>query len=162
MTLQRLLESPIGPITVVVERGAVTQVALHGEGGGLLPQEALKDPLQALLMEQVEHLLSDYFQAAIPLLEIPCRPQGTAFQLRVWQALREIPVGEVRSYGELAEQLGSSPRAVGGACRSNPIPLLTPCHRVVAKSGIGGFSGQWGDGARVDVKAWLLRHERGQ
>ena len=71
----------------------------------------------------------------------------------------EIPLGGVATYGELAAQLGSSPRAVGGACRNNPIPLLIPCHRVVSKTGVGGFSGEWGEGERVETKRWLLRHE---
>jgi methylated-DNA-[protein]-cysteine S-methyltransferase len=83
---------------------------------------------------------------------------GTAFQQRVWQAMREIPLGETISYGALAKQLNSSARAVGNACRTNPIPIIIPCHRIVAKHGIGGFSGMI-QGTRITMKEWLLRHE---
>lgn len=83
---------------------------------------------------------------------------GTAFQRRVWQALQAIPPGQTRTYGELAAELGTAARAVGGACRSNPCVLFIPCHRVVAAGGSGGFMGARG-GARIDLKAALLRHE---
>lgn len=84
---------------------------------------------------------------------------GTPFQQRVWQALCTIPWGETLSYGELARRLGSSPRAVAGACRANPVPLLVPCHRVTAKQGLGGYMGQ-SSGEGLAIKQWLLRHER--
>jgi methylated-DNA-[protein]-cysteine S-methyltransferase len=85
-------------------------------------------------------------------------PAGTPFQCRVWQALRDIPPGTTRTYGELARDLGTSPRAIGGACRANPCLIAVPCHRVVARDGLGGFAGERG-GKRLAVKRWLLRHE---
>ena len=88
----------------------------------------------------------------------PMQPQGTPFQQRVWRHLRQIPVGEALSYGELAEELGSSPRAVGNACRANPCPVVVPCHRVVSAGGLGGFAGQR-DGEKLAIKRWLLAHE---
>lgn len=91
----------------------------------------------------------------------PVRPAdlpGTVFQRRVWQALQAIPPGHTRTYGALAAELGTAARAVGGACRSNPCVLFIPCHRVVAAGGSGGFMGAQG-GARIDLKAALLRHE---
>lgn len=84
--------------------------------------------------------------------------QGTPFQKKVWAALRGIPNGETRSYGALAQQLGTGARAVANACRHNPVPIVVPCHRVVARNGLGGFSGQM-TGAAVQRKAWMLRHE---
>ena len=90
---------------------------------------------------------------------IPLDLQGTAFQVRVWQALRLIPAGETLSYGELADRLGSSARAVGNACRVNKLPVVVPCHRVVAKSGLGGFMGQR-HGHELSIKRCLLQHER--
>ena len=85
--------------------------------------------------------------------------RGTPFQRRVWQALRGIPSGSTCSYGELAHELGSSARAVGGACRRNPIPIVVPCHRVAAAAGgVGGFMGQR-DGEALTIKQWLLDHE---
>jgi O-6-methylguanine DNA methyltransferase len=86
----------------------------------------------------------------------PGGPEGTAFQQRVWRALSAIPFGETRSYGELARELGSAARAVGGACGANPIPIIIPCHRVLAANRrLGGFSG--GDG--LSSKQQLLAHE---
>ncbi len=70
-----------------------------------------------------------------------------------------IPVGETRRYGDAASALNSAARAVGGACRRNPVPLVVPCHRIVAANGLGGFDGQR-DGAELDFKQWLLNHEK--
>lgn len=93
--------------------------------------------------------------------DVPLFLSGSAHQMKVWQALRAIPRGEVRTYGALALQLGSSPRAVGRACGDNPIPLIIPCHRVVAKNGAGGFM-HHASGAPLAIKDWLLRHEDGR
>jgi len=84
--------------------------------------------------------------------------QGTEFQQRVWESLRKIPLGQVRTYGDLAKELNSSARAVGNACRRNPVPLVVPCHRVVAKNGLGGFAG-FTAGQTVNAKQWLLNFE---
>lgn len=85
-------------------------------------------------------------------------PQGTPFQLRVWRALLAIPAGRPTTYGTLAKQLGTAARAVGQACGANPLPVLIPCHRVVAAHGLGGFM-HASSGAPLDVKTWLLAHE---
>ena len=85
---------------------------------------------------------------------------GSSFQARVWLRLQEIPPGEVMTYGELAADLKSGPRAVANACRMNPFPIVVPCHRVVAKNGLGGYAG-FRDGWALAFKRWLLAHERG-
>ncbi|MCU7836479.1 MAG: methylated-DNA--[protein]-cysteine S-methyltransferase [gamma proteobacterium symbiont of Taylorina sp.] len=90
---------------------------------------------------------------------------GTNFQQKVWQALSQIPVSEVVTYGQLAADLNSSPRAVGNACRKNPLPLIIPCHRVVSVSGIGGYAGdtialQKTEINFLAIKQWLLSHEK--
>jgi methylated-DNA-[protein]-cysteine S-methyltransferase len=91
---------------------------------------------------------------------LPLAPAGTPFQRRVWQAIAAIPSGGTRGYGELAATIGSGPRAVGNACGANPYPLVVPCHRVVAAGGgLGGFARQRG-GFLLEVKSWLLAHER--
>ncbi len=92
-------------------------------------------------------------------LDLPLAARGTAFQQRVWQALRTIPAGEVRTYGELARTLGTAARALGQACGANPFPLATPCHRVVGAKGIGGFA-HAADGYLIAAKRWLLANER--
>jgi len=89
---------------------------------------------------------------------IRLRADGTEFQQRVWRALQAIPWGETRTYGEIAAELGTSARAVGNACRRNPIPLVIPCHRVVAAAGTGGYGGET-HGEWIKIKRWLLHHE---
>ncbi len=96
----------------------------------------------------------------VPPPVLPLAPAGTAFQRRVWAALRAIPPGETRTYGALAEILGSHARAVAGACRANPWVLLVPCHRAVSSQGLGGFMGATG-GWPLVLKRRLLAHERG-
>jgi methylated-DNA-[protein]-cysteine S-methyltransferase len=88
-----------------------------------------------------------------------CAPRGTAFQQRVWAAISAIASGATRRYGEIATDLGSSARAVGQACGDNPLPLVVPCHRVVAAAGPGGFA-HASDGWLLRTKHWLLAHER--
>ena len=96
-----------------------------------------------------------YFAGERPLFLPPLQPDGTVFQLRVWDALTSVPYGETLTYGALASALGSSPRAVGQAVGKNPISLLIPCHRVVGADGsLTGYAGG------ADRKAYLLRLER--
>jgi methylated-DNA-[protein]-cysteine S-methyltransferase len=91
---------------------------------------------------------------------LPLAPAGTPFQRRVWNAIAGIPRGQTRQYGEVAEVIGSGPRAVGNACGANPYPVVVPCHRVVAAGGnLGGF-GRNRAGFLLGVKRWLLEHER--
>lgn len=91
--------------------------------------------------------------------DLPLAPAGSRFQQRVWQRLQRIPPGRVLTYGALARSLRSAPRAVGGACRANPVPIVIPCHRVCAASGLGGYMGRRG-GRALAIKRWLLAHER--
>jgi methylated-DNA-[protein]-cysteine S-methyltransferase len=85
--------------------------------------------------------------------------EGTEHQRKVWQAMQAIPCGQTLTYGELATRIGSSAQAVGQACGSNPVPIVIPCHRVVGKTGLGGFM-QHAEGESLDIKRWLLDHER--
>lgn len=104
-------------------------------------------------------LLAGYFRDPLaPLGEIPLSAAPTPFQDRVRNLMSAIPVGETRAYRSLAQQLATAPRAVAGACRANPVPLVVPCHRVVSVSGLGGFMGALG-GPPLELKTWLLRHE---
>lgn len=102
--------------------------------------------------------LQAYFNDPRAPLTVVLAPAGTVFQQRVWRALRTIPPGTVLTYGELATRLGTAARAVGGACRSNPIPIFIPCHRVVARRGLGGYAGEV-TGDPLSIKRWLLRQE---
>lgn len=104
--------------------------------------------------------LARYFIAPDMVFTCALAPRGTPYQQRVWTTLRAIPPGQTLNYGALAAKLGSGARAVGAACRANPLPIIIPCHRVVATSGLGGYSGAWDDGPELRIKAWLLAHER--
>ncbi len=110
------------------------------------------------LAERVARQLENYFADPGWTFEVPLDLQGSEFQLRVWRCLGEIPAGRPLSYGELAANIGSGARAVGNACRRNPVPLVLPCHRVVAKSGLGGFAGST-RGGFLPIKQALLAHE---
>lgn len=110
---------------------------------------------------QLARELDAYWDNPTHPFDVASAPQGTPFQLRVWHALKQIPAGHPVTYGALAKQLGTAARAVGQACGSNPLPILIPCHRVVAASGMGGFM-HASSGAPLDVKTWLLAHERGK
>ncbi len=93
------------------------------------------------------------------VFDLPLRPCGSVFQRRVWAQIAAIPLRQTQTYGQLAERLGTAPRAVGQACGANPFPLLVPCHRVLAAQGrLGGFARQRG-GFLLEVKRWLLAHE---
>jgi len=102
--------------------------------------------------------LKSYFSGNRTRFDLPLDTGGSHFRKRVWRAMQRIPAGRVKSYGELARELGSAPRAIGGACRANPVPIVVPCHRVVSAAGLGGFMGATG-GRALAIKRWLLRHE---
>ncbi len=110
--------------------------------------------LAARVCRQLERYLDDpEFR-----FDLPYEFNGTAFQSRVWRAICAIPSGNTLTYLDIARQIKSAPRPVGGACGANRIPLVIPCHRVVASHGIGGFMHARG-GAPIAIKQWLLRHE---
>lgn len=142
--LARSLDSPLGPLTVQTRGDAIT--ALRWQAGA-----ADDTPLLRRAAQQ----LAAYFAGHLTQFDLPLRPQGSAFQQQVCTAIAEIPFGETRTYGDLARQLGVPAQAVGQGCGANPIPVLIPCHRVLAKSGLGGFSG----GTGLETKIWLLKHE---
>ena len=121
-----------------------------------LPEVAPKTPLAREAVRQLRGWLKDpAFEFGLPLA-----PAGTHFQRRVWEQISAIPVGQTRSYGEVAAAIRSGPRAVGNACGSNPYPIVIPCHRVVAANhGLGGFARNSG-GFLLEVKKWLLDFER--
>ena len=142
---QLSLHSPLGDVTVSEEEGAV--VALDWGWG--------RDQEETALLRVARAQLYAYFDRELTTFLLSLAPRGTAFQQRVWRALLAIPYGETRSYAELAASLRSAPRAVGQANAANPIPIIIPCHRVVASNGLGGYSG--GDG--LSTKRALLELE---
>jgi len=116
-------------------------------------------PPQDAIAAQAARELAGYLTDPQFRFGVPLAPRGTPFQRRVWDAIARIPVGESRTYGEIARSLRSAPRAVGQACGANPIALLVPCHRVVGSRGaLGGFMHTAGGGP-LAIKRWLLVHE---
>ena len=111
------------------------------------------------LLRRAADALSAYFRSENLPDDLPLAPAGTAYQRRVWAYLRTIPRGETRTYGAVASAVGGSARAVGGANRANPIPILIPCHRVCAANGLGGYAGSAQDGWGLDMKRRLLELE---
>jgi len=145
------MDSPVGRLAIYTDAGRVVRLDY---GVRSAPCGETDNPLH----KQIKQQLQAYFERPGSRLNLPLDMQGTPFQLKVWQALRAIPVSQTLSYGELADKLHTSARAVGNACRANPVPLIVPCHRVVAKNGIGGFSGAT-RGGPIARKRWLLQHE---
>lgn len=127
-------------------------------GLDLLGPDVAPAPPRGLLAATVVTQLEAYFADPGSGFRLPLAPAPSLFQARVRAALLGLGPGRVATYGELARGLGSGPRAVGGACRRNPLPLVVPCHRVVAVTGVGGYAGD-AQGGWLAVKRWLLRHE---
>jgi len=143
------LNTPLGDVTVFAHNQHL--VALDW-GQGYDSPRTTQNPL----LNQTAKALRRYFQgAAEDFSSLPLDPGGTPFQRRVWKQMQAIEIGKARTYGQIAKHLGSSPRAVGTACGANPIPIIIPCHRVVAQKALGGYSG--GHGA--ETKTHLLHLE---
>ncbi len=140
--------SPFGPLTLFAADGKI--VALEwGKGAataGTIPE----------VLSDAKDQLAAYFEGHLARFDLPLDPAGTPFQKKVWAAMLAIPKGETRTYGDIAKELASAARAVGGACGANPIPIIIPCHRVVGCAGhMGGYSGDGG----IATKRALLRLE---
>lgn len=128
----------------------VGRIALMGEGDALIALSLPNQPVplmverETAVLKEAKHQLDAYFNGTLREFDIPLKLTGTPFRLKVWQALRQIPYGQVISYGELARRIGQpvATRAVGGANHHNPISIIIPCHRVIAADGtIGGYGG---------------------
>jgi methylated-DNA-[protein]-cysteine S-methyltransferase len=145
-----VIEVPLGPIGLQWTGETLTRVDLEPS---VAPAAGAVDLPPALGRQ-----LAAYLADGSACFDLPLDLGGTAFQQRVWAAIRAIPAGQTRTYRDLARQLGSAPRAVGQACRANPCPIVVPCHRVVAVKGLGGFAGDR-SGRKLAIKRWLLRHE---
>ncbi|WP_030163356.1 methylated-DNA--[protein]-cysteine S-methyltransferase [Spirillospora albida] len=159
-TTHVVLESPVGPLTVVVTDGALSGLYMEmqrhrplEERFGVRVDNPDAEPFAAIAAQ-----LKAYFAGELTTFDLPLKLNGTPFQRRVWEALRSIPYGETVSYGELAKELGSpgASRAVGLANGRNPVGIVVPCHRVVGSGG-----GLTGYGGGLERKRYLLDFERG-
>lgn len=144
-----IVSAPFGAVGISV-RGVQVSIELLSENYAQKPAE---HKIAAKVAKQIEA----YFANARNDFNLPLVHKGTPFQRRVWHAISAIPCGRVLTYSEVAEQIGSGARAVANACGANNLPLIVPCHRVVAKNGLGGFMQGNKDGLKI--KKWLLKHE---
>ncbi len=143
---QLSMHSPVGDLSVSEENGVI--VSLDWGWG--------RDQEKTPVLKEAIRQLNEYFDGRLKEFNLPLGPMGTQFQENVWSQMNEIPYGKVRTYADIAKRLKSSARAVGGACGRNPIPILIPCHRVVAANGgLGGYSGDGG----LQTKTALLTLE---
>lgn len=133
------IPSPVGTLTIEEDDEQIVAIRWDPAPIGDAPPGNGSE----LLVEAARQLAA-YFAGNLAQFDLPLAPEGSAFEQRVWAAMQTIPYGETRSYGDLAAQVGSAPRAVGRACGKNPIPIVIPCHRVLAKTGLGGYSGEGG------------------
>ncbi len=144
------MDSPLGPLALYQEGEALAALSF-----GPLPSDIL--PLSSPLLEEAAAQVTAYFAGQLRAFSLPLTPKGTAFHRRVWDALCAIPWGETVTYGALAKTVSSNARPVGTACGRNPLPILIPCHRVVAGNGkLGGYSGAGG----LETKRRLLTLEQ--
>jgi len=148
MMFFQTIDSPTGPLTITASEKAITEIRFEADSGS--------NPNVITQMAAVQ--LSEYFQGNRVTFELPLEVSGTKFQESVWGELLKIPSGETVSYAYVAQKIGKpkAARAVGGAVGANPIPIVIPCHRVMASNGaITGYSG----GNGIQTKQKLLDHE---
>ncbi|MDD2774460.1 MAG: methylated-DNA--[protein]-cysteine S-methyltransferase [Gallionella sp.] len=152
MPYQALFSTPFAILGIRCTDDALTEIVF-------LPLSTpAQSPSNDLAAEVCWQLLRYVDDPAAPF-DLPLAYRATPHQAKVWRALCEIPCGETRQYGELAKTLHSAAQAVGQACGANPLPIVIPCHRVVSSTGLGGFM-LHRDGDALDIKRWLLAHER--
>jgi len=147
-----VISSPLGKLGISTQNEKLA-------GIDFLASSIAEQQASDLFCSEVIYQLQAYFNSAQHIFSLPLLEIGTNFQQRVWQTLRTIPPGQSLSYGQLAKQLQTSARAIGNACRCNPIPIVTPCHRIVGITNLGGYSGLT-TGDIWSNKAWLLKHEQ--
>lgn len=145
---QLSLHTPVGDLTVSEEDGTIVS----------LDWGWVRDQARTPVLLRARDQLNEYFDGARQVFDLPLAPFGTEYRRLVWDALIRIPFGTTRTYGEIAAQAGGSARSVGQANGKNPIPIIIPCHRVLASAGLGGYSG--GDG--LSTKRYLLDLESHQ
>jgi len=154
------LEAPFGAMLIKKNHHKL-HIELSHAIETYLPEDAIESAEAGDEITSLCDQLQAYFKDKNIVFNLPFNPvqhqQGTDFQKRVWQAISEIPIGETQTYSDIAKKIGSGPRAVANACGANVLPIIIPCHRVVAKNGVGGF--MQGKPQGLMIKKWLLQHE---
>ena len=151
MDYQAKLKVPFGVLGIRCTESVLTNI-------DFLPASEKPQRATSAFAETVCAQLLRYLENPDAQFSVPLELNGTPHQKKVWQAMLDIPRGQTRSYGDLAAELKSCAQAVGQACGANPIPVIVPFHRIVAKAGLGGFAFHT-SGDPLDIKQWLLTHE---
>ena len=141
------IETPIGPLCIAERDGAIVRVSWS--------RDRHADPTP--LLAEAARQLTAYFAGDLRAFDLPLDPGGGELEARVFDAMLAIPYGQTRTYGDIADDLGTYGQPVGQACGANPIPVIIPCHRVLSATGLGGYSGAGG----VETKIALLKLEGG-
>ncbi len=149
-TYDAVISAPFGSVAVITQDDYLISVQL-------LPVQVPAKSTSHSFTNSVLMQIEQYFEQPDTKLDIPYAVNGTPFQKRVWQAISEIPCGQTLTYTELAQKVGSGARAVANVCGASQVPLVIPCHRVVAKNGLGGY--MQGVEGGLAIKQWLLAHE---
>ena len=159
LQLDAIIDAPFGAVGLFVLKNQTMgeQISIELLTEDFLTKSHAPKPAENKTVQKIASQIAAYFGDAKHEFNLTIVQHGTPFQQRVWQAISAIPCGQVLTYGQLAAQIGSGPRAVANACGANNLPLIVPCHRVVAQNGIGGFMQGNPDGLKV--KKWLLKHE---
>jgi len=151
-----IIKSPVGYLGVKFTGNDLSLLDFLGKK----PTENIyKSNINKEINRKLKVILDGYFQNPHGIKQPKTSLAGTEFQKKVWRVLASIHPGKTRTYGDIAKELKTSPRAVGNACRKNPVPIFIPCHRVVSISGRGGFMGHT-SGEPLAIKEWLLAHEQ--
>jgi len=143
------LKTPIGFLKFILQDKKLASIQFVQKNSFNKNREDCKN-----IIDQLHH----YFKNPAFKFDLPLQLNVTSFQKKVLEALQKIPAGKTKTYGELAKELKTSARAIGQACRRNPIPIVIPCHRVVSQKDLGGFAGKR-RGRLMDIKKWLLEYE---
>lgn len=151
----QLLQSPIGTLSITANDQGLTEIRFAHQSIADRP----KRPQVNAVIDRAVSQLQSYFAGNLKVFDVPLSPPGTGFQKKVWLALQQVEYGKTTSYGQIAANIGkpTAARAVGAANGKNPLPIIVPCHRVIGRDGsLTGFTGG------LDIKRWLLDHERNQ
>lgn len=149
--LAAVMPTPFGRLGISTRSGFIEHIEFLPANQ---PLQSASDALAEMAIRQIERYLKDPDSR----FELPLLIQGSLYRRRIWTAIAAIPRGRTRTYGDIAKEIGSAPRAVGQACGDNPFPVLIPCHRVITSAGIGGFAHNE-KGFLIEIKRWLLIHE---
>lgn len=156
MREESVMMSPLGKLYIVIEDDCLTQITTTPRENSVISQDSL-------LMKRVKLQLTEYFQGKRKTFQLPVKAAGTEFQKKVWDALLEIPYGETRSYGQIANVIGNpkGARAVGSANHHNPLMIVVPCHRVIGSGGslVGYAGGLWIKKYLLDLEKYLMKEQ---